>query len=151
MWEVKTDRAGLHNSLHSYSWYQGENDGGFEGDQNGAGTSCILPNCNTSAFVEAVNAAGRCNFNDWRIPTHQELQSIMHFGVASGPFVDRDYFPHTNTRILPPLWYWTSQPSADGGTAEVTRNAWAIDFANGNDNFLNKSTPARIRLVRGGR
>ncbi len=151
VWEIKTTDNGLHDSRHSYSWYITENNGGFTGDLSGAGTACTLANCNTQAFVEEVNNQGLCNFYDWRLPTHNELLSILHLGNTASPMIDQDYFPQTVTNLTAPVWYWTSIPSVDGVSNDQARNAWAIDFASGNDNFLNKSTPVSIRLVRGGR
>jgi hypothetical protein len=42
-------------------------------------------------------------------------------------------------------------PSADGVNSDDAQNAWALDFDSGVDNFLNKSSAARVRLVRAGR
>ena len=151
IWEAKTTDAGLHGRLHSYSWYQSSDNGGYAGALNGAGTSCSISNCNTESYVAAVNGAGLCGFYDWRLPTHNELLSIVHFGNSSGTSIDTDYFPNTSNGLAAPLWYWTNMASADGVQSSAAQNAWAIDFATGNDNFLNKSTAARIRLVRAGR
>ena len=151
VWEVKTSDHRLNSSLYSFSWYQTTNNGGVEGNENGAGTACTMAACNTTSYVNQVNTVGRCNFNDWRVPTKAELRSIVHFGRSQSPFIDTEYFPNTNRGISDPLYYWTIQPSADGTDGDDARNAWAIDFSTGNDNFLNKDTPARIRLVRGGR
>ncbi|MCC2616628.1 DUF1566 domain-containing protein [Aestuariibacter halophilus] len=150
VWEVKDTSTSLHGRDHTYSWYHTTNNGGDQGDTNGAGTSCSLASCNTTAFIAAVNAQGLCNFYDWRLPTHNELMSIAHFGKTSGVLLDTDYFPNSTGGGADPLWYWTRIPSADG-VQEDAQNAWAIDFLSGNDNFLNKSTPVRVRLVRGGR
>lgn len=151
VWEIKTTEAGLHASENTYSWYQQEDNGGFEGDLNGADTSCSLTECNTEAFIDAVNAEGLCGFFDWRLPTHDELLSIVHFGQIQPPLVDSSYFPFTGDLNGSPLWYWTVQPNADGVQDETAQAAWAIDFVGGTDNFLNKSSAARIRLVRAGR
>lgn len=151
VWEIKTTDNGLHDSRHNYSWFNTEDNGGFAGDVNGAGTACTLANCNTQAFIAEVNNQGLCNFYDWRLPTHNELLSILHLGKSASPMIDTNYFPETVTNITAPAWYWTALPSVDGVSNDQARNAWAIDFASGNDNFLNKSTPASIRLVRGGR
>lgn len=150
VWEVKTTDGALHDSSHTYSWYFTEDTGGFDGDQNGAGASCSIANCNTSAFISQVNTDGLCNFYDWRLPTYNELLSILHLGNTASPLIDDDYFPNTVTGTTDPAWYWTRVPSVDGAS-DVARNAWTIGFADGNDNFLNKSTPVSIRLVRGGR
>lgn len=151
IWEAKTTDSGLHGRLHSYSWQQSGNNGGYAGDINGAGTSCSITNCNTDSYISAVNTQGLCGFYDWRLPNHNELLSIVHFGKTSGPLVDSDYFPNTTNGLAAPVWYWTNTASADGVQNDEAQNAWAIDFASGNDNFLNKSIAARIRLVRAGR
>tara|TARA_R110000751_G_scaffold15290_5_gene49498 strand:+ start:72041 stop:73741 length:1701 start_codon:yes stop_codon:yes gene_type:complete len=152
IWESKTDAltTNLHSSQFSYSWYQSDEDV-TDGDESGLAASCSLSNCNTQAFITEVNLQGLCNFRDWRLPTHNELLSILHLGHAAAPMIDADYFPNTTDSITAPVWYWTQDASADGFIDEQAQNAWAIDFSSGNDNFLNKSTAARVRLVRAGR
>jgi hypothetical protein len=152
IWETKSalGSGGLHSSDHSYSWFQAENNGDEEGSINGAGSVCSITNCNTSDYVDAANTQGLCNFNDWRLPTHDELLSIVHFGKTAGPMIDPEYFPNTSSGLSAPVWYWTIEPGADGVSTSA-QNAWAIDFSNANDNFISKSTPARVRLVRAGR
>lgn len=151
IWEVKIIGIGAAASDHSYSWLQTATNGGNAGDLNGAGTSCSIANCNTRDYINRINEIGLCNFFDWRLPSYKELLSIVHFGQDSSPLVDTNYFPNTASNINPPLYYWTRISNADGVSDDVANNAWVIDFSTGNDNFINKSTPARVRLVRGGR
>lgn len=151
VWEVKTDDGTLHSSEHSYSWFASANTGGFEGDSSGPDTACTLATCSTDSFIAAANSEGLCNFFDWRLPTHNELLSIVHYGKAQSPLIDTGYFTHAATGLSAPVWYWTSLSSADGVGEDGARNAWAIDFTTGNDNFLSKSSANQIRLVRGGR
>jgi chitinase len=153
IWESKTDTftTTLHSNSHSYSWYQSDGEEGFDGDANGINTSCSINNCNTKDYTAEVNSQGLCNFRDWRLPTHNELLSILHLGQAEAPMMDTDYFPHTIDALTAPVWYWTQDASADGFSNQRAQNAWAIDFASGNDNFLNKSTAGRVQLVRAGR
>ena len=151
VWEVKTDDGTFQDKDFTYSWFSDEVNGGFEGDQTGANATCLLAECNTSAYVEAMNAQGLCGFFDWRMPTHKELFSLMHLGIANDVAIDEDYFPNTGQVSTTPLWYWTSVPSADGVNSDDAQNAWALDFDSGVDNFLNKSTAGRVRLVRAGR
>lgn len=151
IWEVKTDDGTFQDKDFTYSWFSEEVNGGYEGDENGTNTSCTITSCNTQAYVESVNAQGLCGFYDWRMPTHQELFSLMHLGIADSMTVDEDYFPNTGVIGADPVWYWTSVPSADGVSDDSAQNAWALDFDSGVDNFLNKSTAAKVRLVRAGR
>ncbi|MFT6990607.1 MAG: hypothetical protein ACJASL_002586 [Paraglaciecola sp.] len=153
IWESKTGAltTTLHRNTFSYSWYLSDEDGGFDGVQSGTAASCSLTDCNTESYIVEVNSQGLCNFRDWRLPTHNELLSILHLGQTAAPMIDVDYFPNTTDSLTAPVWYWTKDSSADGFADEKAQNAWAIDFASGNDNFLNKSTAGRVRLVRAGR
>jgi hypothetical protein len=155
IWEIKTQNVpgDLHDADQLFTWYLLENNGNFRGEINEASESCNITSqqCNISAFVDAVNSAGLCGFFDWRIPTHYEMQSLMHYGKTQPPLLDTDYFPHAGTPNNGQLWYWTRQSFADGLADDVARNAWAIDFATGIDNFLSKSGEYRLRLVRAGR
>lgn len=153
IWGSKTDflTTTLHSNNYSYSWYQSNEDGDFYGDESGAAANCSVSNCITQQFITEVNSQGLCNFRDWRLPTHNELLSILHLGQTVAPVIDTAYFPSTTDSLIAPVWYWTQVQSADGFNNEQAQNAWAIDFSSGNDNFLNKSTAGRVRLVRAGR
>ena len=153
VWETKTTDGGLRDADNTYSWYFTDENGGYVGIQVGSAAVCTLTRCNTEAYVTALNAAGLCGFYDWRLPTHEELMSVVHFGKASGVLLDTDYFPNSGTTTATDtnLWYWTRIPSADGVSGDTAQNAWAIDFTSGLDNFLYKGTDARVRLVRAGR
>ena len=151
VWEIKTSDSGLHGAAHTYGWFQTEENGGSDGSQTPAAASCSLSECNTSRFVTAVRTEGLCGFYDWRMPTHFELMTLLHFGREGQTMIDPVYFPNIGNTNAAPLWYWTSQPGADGVIENAAQNAWAIDFVSGVDNFLNKGNVARVRLVRAGR
>lgn len=150
MWEVKVnDPTHLRHFDHRYTWYDANPaaNGGNAGKLGSAVTcnnTLPLPNtlCNTSTFRDVVNmGAGLCGATDWRMPTGNELQSLMHYGVETAPPIDVTWFPNTKADT-----YWTSKTYAP----DISK-AWAFDFRvgifNGQDN---KSSSQWVRLVRGG-
>lgn len=152
MWEVKQSDGGLHDASHTYSWYSTTNNGGKAGKQNGG--TCKGSNCDTAAFVAAVNAASWCGHSDWRLPTREELRSIVDYSRSS-PAIDTAYFPHTNIKNSSTsghvMIYWSSSPRAHHHYFVVnTDNAWGRSFAGGSDFYYPKSTGSYVRLVRGG-
>ncbi|MEM0911715.1 MAG: DUF1566 domain-containing protein [Pseudomonadota bacterium] len=154
VWEVKTlEVTSLHYANQLFTWYQADFNGNVPGELNLNSTSCNISSqtCNTQFFLNAVNQQGLCGFFDWRIPTHTELQSILHYGKQEIPLVDTDFMPNWGDEENGALWYWTRQSSADGLSSEEARNAWAFDFNSAVDNVLAKSNQARLRLVRAGR
>lgn len=155
IWENKTAIADdLHSVEQVFTWYSLTQNGGFAGEVNLGSSACNLSsgNCNTQAFVDAVNARGLCGFFDWRLPSHSELLSLVHFGKLQPPLIESEYFPDMGTSSPDSLlWYWTFMPNVDGVNDSGSQSAWAIDFDSGVDNFINKSTQARIKLVRAGR
>ncbi|AEP29111.1 DUF1566 domain-containing protein [Brumicola nitratireducens] len=155
IWENKTGIPGdLHDAEQLFTWYAFGDNGGFEGDPNAGSTACNLSSeeCNTQAYVDTVNAQGLCGFFDWRLPSHNELLSLVHFGKLQPPLIESEYFPDMGTTDPNTfLWYWTFVPNVDGVSERGAQNAWAIDFNSGVDNFINKSTQARVKLVRAGR
>jgi hypothetical protein len=141
IWEVKT-LAGLQHRSHTYTWYNstGVNDGGFAGTTNGG--DCVdSNNCDTEKFVAAVNGAGLCGASDWRLPSREELSSLVDSSVVvPGPTIDTGWFPNTVTS-----GYWSaSQYAANSGAA------WYVQFVNGYVTATLKNGALYVRLVRGG-
>lgn len=140
IWEVKVDDAAhLRHKDHLYTWYNADSstNAGNAGTEDG-GYCANGSGCDTEKFVSDVNSAALCGQNDWRLPTFQELMSIVDYG-PSYPTIDATYFPNTLTR-----GYWTSSLVWDGSAA------WTVDFHGGYVDYRGKDIANRVRLVRGG-
>jgi len=137
IWEVKVDDAS--NPRHfenTYSWYVPDaiRNGGQAGTVDGG--TCTGSSCDFEGLVEAVNETRLCGVTDWRVPTRQELLSLVNAGQAS-PAISSAYFPWTSGA------FWTTTPVSSDSTA-----AWQLDFNAGAMNPQDKSTALNVRLVR---
>ena len=112
MWEVKTTDGGLRDWTKTYTNYSATYD-----PDHLYGTAS-----DASGFVSAVNASNLCGHGDWRLPTADELQSIVDFSVVGvpGPVIDATWFPNTKG-----LRFWTISSWAQAG---VYSAAWYVDF-----------------------
>lgn len=140
LWEVRPDQADhLRHRGHIYTWFSedaGAN-GGHAGTANGG--LCVGSACDTSAYVAAVNAAKLCGFDDWRLPTVNELASLVHHGRIE-PAIDTDFFPDTpSVNAL----YWTQTPYASD-----PQGVWTVDFTRGELATPYKHLLFHLRLVR---
>ena len=155
VWQVKSpsEALDLQSAGQRFTWFSEGDNGGFEGALNPSSESCHIANgnCNTQAYTEAVNEQGLCGFFDWRIPSPDELMSLVHFGKTSAPLIDTDFFLNLEPTDTSPMWFWTNQSNADGVTETGAQSVWAIDFASGVDGFLSKGQTHRLILVRAGR
>jgi len=90
----------------------------------------------------AANAAVRCGRSDWRLPTADELMSLVDAGISSGARID----PQFGTTAAVPAW------SASAYAAD-TRAAWVVDFGSGAVAFETATNPLAktfaARLVAG--
>ncbi|MEE4638058.1 MAG: DUF1566 domain-containing protein [Wenzhouxiangella sp.] len=137
VWEAKVDdETDPSHFEHTYSWFNP--DSASNGGQAGAadGGSCQGSACDISAYVAAFNELRMCGVTDWRLPTRQELASIVHAGQTN-PALDPVFFP------LGAGLYWTATPAAADPAS-----AWMVDFNNGSIRTELKTTAGRIRLVR---
>ena len=86
LWQTKTSESGLHNTANTYSWYD-PNEAHGELDYRGLedGGVCDGSVCDAWHYVQAVNAAGFCGHNDWRMPNKDELYSVSDIRRADTP------------------------------------------------------------------
>ena len=142
MWEVKSDEPGLRDWRNTYSWYNpGES---FEGELDYRGLKnagvCAGSDCDTTSYVQAVNATAYCGYSDWRLPTRDELGSISDpRKVDNPPTINLAFFPYTQAQE-----YWSGN---DYQFQYDTAWRWSFEF--GHDRVDWKASPGLVRLVRG--
>lgn len=151
-WEIKqpTDgvygNRGKHDADDVFTWYNPDKsaNGGAIGDWNSRYDQCTgyiegkpPTYCNTGEFVSRINRRGLCGFSDWRLPTLEELASLVHFG-RSAPAIDTAYFPNTKSGF-----YWSHSPDA-----KLQGRAWAVNFQFGYSAPIPRDNGRHVRLVR---
>ena len=137
IWEVKVDDlTSPRHHENTYSWYQPDsaNNGGLAGEQDGG--QCEGSVCDTSALLDVVNLDGLCGASDWRMPSREELATIIHSGLTA-PSMATDYFPLADGNV------WTRTPSASSAGL-----AWRVDMETGGIDLEDKTGALRVRLVR---
>ena len=136
IWENKTVDGTIHDKNKTFTWYDSNpaTNGGYAGTP-GDGTD-------TEDFIGALNSAHFGGYSDWRLPTINELDSIVNCDIPyPGPTINAAYFPNTVSSF-----YWASTTPANG-----TYYAWGVHFVNGSvGNGSYKSGSYYVRAVRGG-
>lgn len=150
LWEQKTDDGGLRDKDWTYTWYNTDRatNGGAAGFQDRrdvestfTGSTCGngLTKCNTQDYVAALNAANYCGYSDWRMPSEEDLSSIVDFGRVN-PSIN-PIFSHTQS-----IRYWSASPND-----YFNNGAWGVYFSNGDSHSFNgKSADYYVRAVRAG-
>ncbi len=88
--------------------------------------------CSDANTVPSGGFTGR---TDWRVPSIDELMSIVDFSVSSAPFIN-SVFPSTAGG------YWVSR-------GLLGSHAWAMDFNSGYLNSIPKNSAVPVRCVSG--
>lgn len=148
IWEIRVnDPANLRHREHRYTWYDTNAaiNGGNAGTEASDTCNSTLTNCHTTAYRDAVNAltGGNrlCGATDWRLPTANELGSLVNAGAASAPAIDSIWFPNTASEI-----FWSGESAAPDAST-----AWMVSFNFGGETErTSKNFAAELRLVRGG-
>jgi hypothetical protein len=137
-WEKKTgagagaDPNNLHDVDNTYNWCDAT---------GGTGDLCSPP---ALSWITAVNGQNFAGHSDWRVPTREELESILlvlspptSAHCPSVPCIDPIFGP------TQPASYW-SATTPDSG------NAWSVYFGNGFTTGNNKVVHLPVRAVRTG-
>lgn len=137
IWEVRAPMPGPRYLAHTYSWYNADpsRNRGDAGVQNGGQCG---GGCDTVAYMGMVNALRLCGFDDWRMPTRDELATLNRQGRPGVPTMDTTYFPDGQ-----PVEYWSGEAYTFHHSG-----AWAWNFDQGYDRVDYKSAAKAVRLVR---
>ena len=135
VWEVKSENEGIQYALNTYTWFDG-----VSGRENGTfSKNCYWgKSCNTQAYIEDINKAELCTYSDWRLPTRDELKSIVDYYGDSDILIDSLLFPNTQMDT-----YWTSMSAKDNPSL-----AYEIPFFFGGSVVRDKTIDTFVRLVR---
>ena len=132
IWEVKTVDGSIHDKDNTYTWCD-TNSATNGGDSGTCGTD------NTEEFIDTLNSDSFGGFSDWRMPTLNELSTIVNFDRVD-PAINIYFFPNTL-----PSGYWSSTTKASNAEA-----VGLVEFGGGGDGLLYKSDTYYIRAVRAG-
>ena len=135
VWEVKSESEGIQYALNTYTWFDG-----VSGRENGTfSKNCYWgKGCNTKTYIEDINEAELCTYSDWRLPTRDELKSIVDYYGDSDILIDSLLFPNTQMDT-----YWTSMSAKDNPSL-----AYEIPFFFGGSVVRDKTIDTFVRLVR---
>jgi hypothetical protein len=111
---------------------------------NGSCTGTVTQASWSAALVTATTANNAIykGFSDWRLPSKNELESLVDINKATAPVIDSIVFPNTPASGT----YWSSTPY--GGPTAGT--AWNVFFEHPLVSFNVLSVQNAVRLVRGG-
>ena len=135
IWEVKTTDGKLRDMGNKYTNYSGDNS-----------------STNADGFISEVNKQSLCGGANWRLPTKQELmtlvncsdgkynvdRSCVNYENVIQPTINTTYFPNTLSYM-----FWSSSSDAN-----LQNYKWFIYFGGGTMNNSNTSGTYYLRLVR---
>ena len=135
VWEVKGEKEGLQYTMNTYTWFDGDS-----GRKNNMySKNCYWgEGCNTQSFIDDINEAQLCTYSNWRLPTRDELKTIINYYSDNDILIDLAFFPNTQKDT-----YWTSMTAKDKPSL-----AYEIPFFYGGSIVREKSLDTHIRLVR---
>jgi PKD repeat protein len=152
IWEGKTSDGGLRDGAKVYTNY--DNTAAAQFWNGSAYVNPTQPqidaDTNAVGYKNAVNAGGLCGASDWRLPSVDELESLVVYGL-SGPAIDTAWFPNASGTS-----FWSSSTDVEAGYAYT---AWYVSFSTGVVNSSDRGRAAtgnpllnnlRVRLVRTG-
>jgi hypothetical protein len=145
-WEVKTlnnTTPGLRDVNNNYTWYDSNaaTNGGNAGSLGiSAWCNSTLTQCDSEAYVAAVNLATMCGRSDWRMPSYKEAMSIFNAAISATQSTspnDPTYFPTGGFGVF----------TSNTVPTNAARSFYLDQFGGMRTSL--KTTPGPLRLVAG--
>lgn len=114
---ISTDKTVVEDNHTELIW-QNTIPSSYEGCTNTSGTLCL--HSEAIAYCEYLKSQNYAGHNDWRLPTPDELATIIDFGKTS-PAIDSEIFKMPKTSYKE---FWTQN-------ALSPKKIWYIDFETG--------------------
>lgn len=108
---------------------------GLSGTNCGSGTATTITWTIAISYCNGLSLAGKT----WRLPSINELRSIVDYSKTSSPLIDTNSFPATVVGS-----YYYSSTTVGGGA-----NAKRMEFGAASENFGLKTGSAYVRCVSG--
>jgi hypothetical protein len=100
------------------------------------------------AALSFANSTSYCGQNGWRLPSINELQSLIHQGYPQGLVEVTTYLATAGFGVVPDVVYWSSTTYANDPS-----KAWVVDMSGSGSTYRQAKTGlgaiARTWLVRG--
>ncbi|HEX5276407.1 MAG TPA: DUF1566 domain-containing protein [Fluviicoccus sp.] len=134
MWAVNWQSGDTFPNRGDLTWYNPDRatNGGSPGNPNRG--------INIHAWLYQVNRDGWCGYHDWRIPTLEELKTLITGAVHTYYHIREDVFPDMGGLGSR---FWTATPDPDSHSS-----AFAVYFGYGQTGVTLKTHPLFLRLVR---
>jgi hypothetical protein len=152
LWEVKTDNESIHDGYWTYSWFDETH-----GKENFGDCYFEEKRCDTNDLIRHTNQQGLCNQYNWRLPTPDELQSLItspqrpgqsHINNDYFPFIHQgDYWTSASQQPLPQHFSPHSSPHSSPNSSQVNSGALATNFHAGQQVTLPYRNAAFVILV----
>lgn len=109
-----------------------------------SGAQCANGSVSSLTWAQALNSCAQQTLvgRSWRLPSANELRSIVDYYRSTAPAIDTAFFPMSGGSA-----YWSSTTPSFNMT-----NAWSVDFAGANFgslSYLVKTTAMSVRCVSG--
>ncbi|MDX1960359.1 MAG: DUF1566 domain-containing protein, partial [Leptospiraceae bacterium] len=106
-----------------------------------SGTTCTTGSAGTYSWTNALNYCNSMSLasRSWRLPSANELRTIIDLTRTSSPTINTTAFPATFAS-----GYWSSSSFVLGGTG-----AWYVVFSNGVVAYDGKTSNSYVRCVSG--
>lgn len=96
--------------------------------------------CRTNAYIDYVNELRLCGHGDWRLPTTDEIRTMVDLGSSPAVYFEPGYFPESAHMYR----VWTADPARSVNDAVVTQ----FRFEDLQVQDTSRGVPFSVRLVR---